>query len=187
MPKGQTTSGDSVCKCWSIRKPNPASPAESPSAKPTSLDSVCKCWSVRKPNPGSPAESPRAKPTSLDSVCKCCSVTKPNQPLPANPQGVHEAPAIVSAGPGPSGSATQNNPLGVIAPAILRLCSSGVRMHKMGAPLMNYPPQIQPAAPSTIVGMPAPANYEAQIIRHPLDQHNLRQNAPDLCDVRQIS
>ena len=60
-------------------------------------------------------------------------------------------------------------------------------MHKMGAPLVNNPPQIQPAAPLTILGTPAPANYEAQIIRHVLDQPNVRQNAPDLCDVRQIS
>jgi len=59
-------------------------------------------------------------------------------------------------------------------------------MHKMGAPLVNNPPQIQPAAPSTILGMPAPANYEAQIIRHTLDQPNVRQHAPDLCDVKQI-
>jgi len=60
-------------------------------------------------------------------------------------------------------------------------------MHKMGAPLVNNAPQIQPAAPLTILGTPAPANYEAQIIRHALDQPNVRQNAPDLCDVRQIS
>ena len=60
-------------------------------------------------------------------------------------------------------------------------------MHKMGAPLVNNPPQIQPAAPLTILGTPAPANYEAQIIRHAVDQPNLRQNASDLCDVRQIS
>jgi len=109
------------------------------------------------------------------------------QPLPANSQGAHQPPSRVSAGPGPSGRATQNNPLPVIAPEILRLRSSGVRMHKMGAPLVNNPPQIQPAAPLTILGTPAPANYEAQIIRHTLDQPNVRQNAPDLCDVRQIS
>jgi len=60
-------------------------------------------------------------------------------------------------------------------------------MHKMGAPLVNNPPQIQPAAPLTILGTPAPANYEAQIIGHALDQPNVRQNAPDLYDVRQIS
>jgi len=60
-------------------------------------------------------------------------------------------------------------------------------MHKMGAPLVNNPPQIQPATPLTILGTPAPANYEAQIIRHALDQPNVRQNAPDPCDVRQIS
>jgi len=59
-------------------------------------------------------------------------------------------------------------------------------MHKMGAPLVNSPPQIQPATPLTILGTPAPANYLAQIIRHALDQPNVRQNAPDLCDVRQI-
>jgi len=60
-------------------------------------------------------------------------------------------------------------------------------MHKMGAPLMNNPPQIQPTAPLTILCTPAPANYEAQLIRYALDQPNVRQNAPDLCDVRQIS
>jgi len=59
-------------------------------------------------------------------------------------------------------------------------------MHKMGAPLVNNPPQIQPAAPLTILGPPAPANYEAQITRHALDQPNVRENAPDLCDVEQI-
>jgi len=47
-------------------------------------------------------------------------------------------------------------------------------MHKMSAPLVNNPPQIQPAAPLTILGTPAPANYEAQIIRHALDQPNIR-------------
>jgi len=57
----------------------------------------------------------------------------------------------------------------------------------MSAPLLNNPPQIQPAALLTILGTPAPANYQAQIIRHTLDQPNVRQNAPDLCDVRQIS
>jgi len=93
---------------------------------------------------------------------------------------------MVSARPGPSGSATQNNPLPVIAPAILRLRSSAVTMHQMGAPHLNNPPQIQPAAPSTILGTPAPVNYEAQIIRHELDRPNVRQNAPDLCDLRQI-
>jgi len=60
-------------------------------------------------------------------------------------------------------------------------------MHKMGAPLVNNPPQIQPATPLTILGTPAPANYEARIIRHALDQLNVRQDAPDLGDVRQIS
>jgi len=60
-------------------------------------------------------------------------------------------------------------------------------MHQMSAPLVNIPPQIQPAAPLTILGTPVPANYEAQIIRHALDKPNVRQNAPDLCDVRQIS
>jgi len=60
-------------------------------------------------------------------------------------------------------------------------------MHKMRAPLVNNPPQIPPAAPLTILGTPAPANYESQIIRHELDQPNLRRNAPDLSDVRQIS
>jgi len=60
-------------------------------------------------------------------------------------------------------------------------------MHKMGAPLVNNPPQIQPAAPLTILGTAAPANYEAQIIRHALIQPNVRQNAPDPSDVRQIS
>jgi len=109
------------------------------------------------------------------------------QPLPANPQGAHQPPSKVSAGPGPSGSATQNNHLLVIAPAILRLHSSGVRMHKMCAPLVNNPPQIQPAAPLTILGTLAPCNYKAQIIRHALDQPNVRQNAPHLSDVRQIS
>ena len=94
---------------------------------------------------------------------------------------------MVSAGPGPSGSPTQHNPLPVIAPAILRLPSLGVRMHTMGAPLMNNPLQIQPAAPLTILGTPAPANYEAKIIRHALDQPNVRQNLLDLCDVTQIS
>jgi len=60
-------------------------------------------------------------------------------------------------------------------------------MHKIGAPLVNNPPQIQPAALLTILGTPAPANYEAQIIGHALDQPNVRPNAPDLWDVRQIS
>jgi len=60
-------------------------------------------------------------------------------------------------------------------------------MHKIGAPLVNNPPQIQPAAPLTILATPAQANYNAQIIRHALDQPNVRQNAPNLCDVRQIS
>jgi len=60
-------------------------------------------------------------------------------------------------------------------------------MHKMGAPLVNNPPQIQPATPLTILGTPAPAIYEAQIIRHALDQPNVRQNAPDPWDVSQIS
>jgi len=60
-------------------------------------------------------------------------------------------------------------------------------MHKMGAPLGNHPPQIQPACPLAILGTLAPANYEAQIIRHVLDQLNVRQQAPDLCDVRRIS
>jgi len=60
-------------------------------------------------------------------------------------------------------------------------------MHKMGAPLVNNPPEMRPAAPLTILGTPVPANYEAQIIRHALDQPNARQNAPDLSDVRQIS
>jgi len=60
-------------------------------------------------------------------------------------------------------------------------------MHKMDAPLVNNPLEIQPAAPITILGTPAPANYEAQIIRHALDKPNVRQNAPDLCEVRQIS
>jgi len=60
-------------------------------------------------------------------------------------------------------------------------------MYKMGAPLVNNPPQIQRAAGLIILGTPAPANYEAQIIRHALDQPNVRQNAPDLCVVRQIS
>jgi len=81
----------------------------------------------------------------------------------------------------------QNNPVLVIATAILRLRSLGVRMHKMGAPLVNNPLEIQPAAPLTILGMPTPANYEAQIIRHALDQPNIRQNTPDLCVIRQIS
>jgi len=93
---------------------------------------------------------------------------------------------MVSAGPGPSGSATQNIPLLVIAPAILRLRLSGVRLHKMGAPLVNNPQQIQPAAPLTILGKPAPANYEALIIRHALYQPNVWQNARELCAVRQI-
>jgi len=57
----------------------------------------------------------------------------------------------------------------------------------MGAPLVNNPPQIQPADPLTILGTPAPAYYKAQIIRHALDQPNVWQNGPDLCDVRQIS
>jgi len=109
------------------------------------------------------------------------------QPLPAHPEGAHQPPAMVCAGPGPSASATQNNPLPGIAPAILRLRSFGVRIHKRGAPLVNNPPQTQPAAPLTILGTPAPANFEAQIIRLALDQPNVRQNAPDLCDVRQIS
>ena len=60
-------------------------------------------------------------------------------------------------------------------------------MHKMGAPLVNNPPQIQLAAPLTILGTPVLTNYEAQIIRHALDQPNVSQNAPDLCDERQIS
>jgi len=60
-------------------------------------------------------------------------------------------------------------------------------MHKMRAPLVNNPAQIPPAAHLTILGTPAPANNEAQIIRHAQDQPNIRQNAPDLCDVRQIS
>jgi len=60
-------------------------------------------------------------------------------------------------------------------------------MHKMGAPLVNNPVRILPATLLTILGTPAPANYEAQIIRHALDQPNVRQNAPDLRDVRQIS
>ena len=60
-------------------------------------------------------------------------------------------------------------------------------MHKMDAPLVNNPQQIQPAAPLTILGTLAPANYEAQVIRHALDQPNVRQNLPELCDVRQIS
>jgi len=60
-------------------------------------------------------------------------------------------------------------------------------MHKMGALLVNNPPQIQPAAPLTILGTPAAAKYEAQIIRHALDQPNVRQNAPDRCDIGQIS
>jgi len=59
-------------------------------------------------------------------------------------------------------------------------------MHKMGAPLVNNTPQMQPVAPLTILGTPAPANYEAQIICHALDLPNVRQNVPDLCDVRQI-
>jgi len=109
------------------------------------------------------------------------------QPLLANPQGAHQPASMVSAGPVPSGSATQNKPLPVITPAILRLRSSGVRIHKMGTPLVNNPPEIQPSAPLTILGTPAPANYKAQIIRHALDQPNVSQNAPDLCEVRQIS
>jgi len=109
------------------------------------------------------------------------------QPLPPNPQGVPQSLSMVSASPGPSESATQNNPLPVIAPVILRLRSSGVRMHKMGALLANNPPQIQPAALLTILGKPAPANYEVQIIRHALDQPNVMQHAPDRCNVRQIS
>jgi len=60
-------------------------------------------------------------------------------------------------------------------------------MHEMGAPLVNNPPQIQLAAPLGILGTPVPANYEAQIIRHAPDQPNVRQNASDLCAVRQIS
>jgi len=60
-------------------------------------------------------------------------------------------------------------------------------MHKMGGPLVNNLLQIQPAATLSILRMPAAANFEAQIIRHALDQPNVRQKAPDLCDVRQIS
>jgi len=60
-------------------------------------------------------------------------------------------------------------------------------MQKMRAPLVNNPPQIQLAAPLTILGTPAPANHQAQIIRHALDQPIVRQNAPDLCDVRELS
>jgi len=60
-------------------------------------------------------------------------------------------------------------------------------MQKMGAPLVNNPPQIQPAAPLTLLGTPAPATYEAQISRHALDEPNVRQPVPDLCDVRQIT
>jgi len=46
------------------------------------------------------------------------------QPPQANPQGAHQPPSMVSACPGPSGRATQNNPLQVIAPAILG-CTHG--------------------------------------------------------------
>jgi len=53
-------------------------PAESPRAKPTSLDSVCKCWSVSKPNPASPGKSPRGTPTSLYGVCRSWSIRKCN-------------------------------------------------------------------------------------------------------------
>jgi len=60
-------------------------------------------------------------------------------------------------------------------------------MPKIGDPLMNNPPQIQPAAPLTILGTPAPANYEAPIIRLALDQSNVRQSVPDVCDIGQIS
>ena len=144
-PRSKPTSLNSVCQCSSVSNPNQASPAECPRGEPTSRDSVCKCWSIRKPNPASAAESPRAKPTSLNSVCKCWSVCKPNPAPPANLQGAHQPPSMVCAGPGLSGSATQNNPLPVIAPAILRLRSLGVRMHKMGAPLVNSPLQIPPA------------------------------------------
>jgi len=126
------------------------------------------------------------QPPSTASANACLSGNQ-IQPPPLNPQGAHEPPSMVSAGPGPSGSATQNNPLLVIAPGILRLHSSGVRMPKMSAPLVNNPPQIQPATPLPILVTPAPANYEAQIIRHALDQPNVRQNAPDICDVRQIT
>jgi len=60
-------------------------------------------------------------------------------------------------------------------------------MHKMGAPLVYNPLKIQPAAPLTILDTPASANYKAQILRHAVDQPNVRQNAPDLWDVRQRS
>ena len=126
------------------------------------------------------------QPPSIASANAGPSATQ-IQPLPANPEGAHQPPSMLSAGPCPSGSATQNNPLPVIAPLILRLCSSGVRMHKMGAPPVNNPPQIQPAAPLTILGTPMPANYEAQRIGHALDQPNVMRNAPDLCDLTQIS
>ena len=57
----------------------------------------------------------------------------------------------------------------------------------MGTPLVNNPLQIPPAAPLNILGTPAPANYEAQIFYYVLAQPNVRQNVPDLCDVRQLS
>ena len=50
-------------------------------------------------------------------------------------------------------------------------------MLKMGATLVNNPPQIQPAALLTILGTPVLANYEAQIIRHAQDQPNVRQTS----------
>jgi len=122
--------------------------------------------------PPSNPQGPNQSPTTASA--NAGPSRNPIQPLAANPQGVHQPPSMVSAGPGPSGSAMQNNPLPVIPPAILRFRSSGVRMHKMGAPLMNNTPQIQRAAPLTILGTPAPANYEAQMTRHALDQPNVR-------------
>ena len=69
------------------------------------------------------------------------------QPVQANPQGVYQPPSMVSAGPGPSGSPKQNNPLQVIAPAILRLGSWGVRMPKISAPLVNNPSENPTSCP----------------------------------------
>ena len=81
----------------------------------------------------------------------------------------------------------QNMPLPVLPSVIVRLCLSGVKIPKKGAPLVNIPLPIQPAAGIKISGTPALSNYEAQIIRHELDQPNVRQNVPDISDIRQIS
>jgi len=62
-----------------------------------------------------------------------------------------------------------------------------MKIPKKGAALVNNPPQILQTAALTITGTPALANYDALAIRHVQNQPVVRQAAPDLSDIRQIS